>query len=281
LEFVYRVIRILDTKCPFPSGMICLWHLLIKSDMMRNSQSESLSSTDMNRVKNALVLIIHSEGISILDNPKKTRALLLDYCSGNNKREIILLEQLLNERIHTDLVRQKNTMPYSILSVNLINKVLETHPFDETLARWGIDTLALALGIIQSAPCSQQKPAVQSAEHIRKDSPPKPVTVKETAKIYAVNFYSEPLGAQIFINGKFQGSSPLSIPLKRGTYLVSCSFPFYEDWMRDVLIPKELNIRIELIKKQTGTKSTYSNSLQKAPTPENQGILDKIKDSFR
>ena len=102
-------------------------------------------------------------------------------------------------------------------------------------------------------------------------------------KSFNVNFYSEPPGAEIFINGKFQGSSPLTLPLKQGSYFVSSSLSTYEDWKRDITVPDELYIRIELNKKQTGTKSTYASvtPLQKAPTPENQGILDKIKDSFK
>jgi hypothetical protein len=265
--------------------MIYLWHLLTKGYMMGNPQSESLLSNETNRVKNALVLIISSEGVSILDNPKKTRALLLDYCFGNNKREIILLEQLLNEQIHTELVRLKNAVPYSIHSVNLMNKILETHPFDETLARWGIDTLAITLGIIQSAPCSTQRPAVQPAAHIIKDSPTRPVTIKETAKIYDVTFYSEPPGAEIFINGKSHGFSPLSIPLGNGTYCVSGSLPDYDNWKRDISIPYELFVRIELKKKMKvkpkRSMTPYFNRLPKSPTPENQGILGRIKDKFK
>jgi hypothetical protein len=241
------------------------------------------SSGDSNCVKAALSSILQSEGNSVLDNPKKTKALLLDYCSGNNKREITLLEQLLNEKVHTDLIRPKNIVPYSILSVNLTKKILDNHPFDEDLVRKGIDTLAITLGVITTIPKPQQKPETLN-EYIRKDTSSFPVTVNDLKqKSFNVNFYSEPPGAEIFINGKFQGSSPLTLPLKQGSYFVSSSLSTYEDWKRDITVPDELYIRIELNKKQTGTKSTYASvtPLQKAPTPENQGILDKIKDSFK
>ena len=239
------------------------------------------SSGDSNCVKAALSSILQSEGNSILDNPKKTKALLLDYCSGNNKREITLLEQLLNEKVHTDLVRQKNTVPYSILSVNLTRKILDNHPLDEDLVRKGIDTLAITLGVIKTVPMPQQKPETLK-EHIRKDTSTLPVKLNSIQqKSFNVNFYSEPPGAEIFINGKFQGSSPLTLPLKQGSYFVSSSLSTYEDWKRDITVPDELYIRIELNKKQSGIKPIYPNCLQKAPTPENQGILDKIRDSFK
>lgn len=239
------------------------------------------SSGDSNCVKAALSSILQSEGNSILDNPKKTKALLLDYCSGNNKREITLLEQLLNEKVHTDLIRQKNIVPYSILSVNLTRKILDNHPFDEDLVRRGIDTLAIMLGVIKTVPKPQQKPEAL-LEYNRKDTSPSPMTVNDLKqKSFNVTFYSEPPGAEIFINGKFQGSSPLTLPLKQGSYFVSSSLSTYEDWKRDISVPDELYIRIELKKKQSGIKSIYPTSLQKAPTPENQGILDKIKDSFK
>ena len=243
------------------------------------------SSNNTNCVKNALILIIHSEGTSILDNPKKTRALLLDYCTGNNKREIVLLEQLLNEQIHKDLVRQKETVPYPILSVNLAQKVLGNHPFDETLTRWGIDTLAIALGVLQSAPRSQQKPVVQPAKQIRNVTSPIHVKTKDMTKIYNVNFYSEPPGAEIAINRIVQGFSPLSIPMSEGTYCVSGSLPDYENWIRDISVPYELFVRIELKKKKKvkpkRSMTPYFNRLPKAPTPENQGILGRIKDTFK
>lgn len=193
-----------------------------------------------------------------------------------------MLEQLLSEQIHTDLIRQKNAVPYSILSDNLTKKILDNHPYDEDLVRQGIETLAITLGVIQSAPQARQKPVVPPIKHTRNNTPPAPLINNETKqKTFDVIFNSEPFGAQIFINGKFQGSSPLTLPLKKGSYFVSSSLPTYEDWTRDIIVPNELYIRIELDKKQTGTKSTYSNSLQKAPTPENQGILDKIRESFK
>lgn len=241
-------------------------------------------SGDKNCVKAALSSILQSEGNSILDDPKKTKALLLDYCSGNNKREITLLEQLLNEKVHTDLLRQKNIVPYTILSVNLTKKILDNHPYDEDLVRQGIETLAITLGIIKTVPKPRQKPTIPLIEHTSKNTSIPPVKVNELKqKSFNVNFFSEPTGADIIINGKFQGFSPLTLPLQQGSYFVSSSLSTYEDWKRDITVPDELYIRIELNKKQTGTKSSNSRvfPLQKAPTPENQGFLDKIKDSFK
>lgn len=111
-------------------------------------------------MKKALFSIIRSEGLKILDNPKRVRALLSDHCLGKNKREILLLERLLAEEVHTDLLRQKDSVPYRILSANITRNILADHPLDAALVGWGTDTLAEALGISKKDPVESSPGAV-------------------------------------------------------------------------------------------------------------------------
>jgi len=115
-------------------------------------------SNDHDCIRRSLSSIIQNEGVSILDNPKRVRALLSDYCAGDQKREILLLEHLLDEKIHLEIIHQKNSLSYDILSANLTHRILANNPFDKDLVESGIDTLALALEIIKIRPVRQNMP---------------------------------------------------------------------------------------------------------------------------
>ena len=144
------------------------------------SQSPPAKTVDQNCIHKILKSILQSEGIAILDNPKRVRALLSDHCAGDWKREIILLERLLDEKTHLELIRQKNFVSYEILSANLTNRILENHPFDKDLVESGIDNLALALEIIKTVPKRNPLSIKQSSltkkpgENIREDSQNQP-----------------------------------------------------------------------------------------------------------
>ncbi|MEN6610054.1 MAG: tetratricopeptide repeat protein [Methanoregulaceae archaeon] len=136
---------------------------------MGYSKSSPSSPDTLPCVKKALVSIIRSEGTGVLDNPKRVRALLSDHCLGKNKREILLLERLLIEGVPADLLRQKDSVPYRILSANITRNILADHPLDAALVGWGTDTLAEALGI------SKKDPEESSPVAISPGSPPLPV----------------------------------------------------------------------------------------------------------
>jgi tetratricopeptide (TPR) repeat protein len=101
-----------------------------------------------NCVQKALRSIIQNQDILVLDDPKKIRALLSDLCPRNHRKKIVLLERLLDEKIHTELVQQKDCMSYEQMSENLTNRILANYPFDKSLVQEGIFDLAFALQII-------------------------------------------------------------------------------------------------------------------------------------
>ena len=116
---------------------------------MGSLTSFSKSSNDKDCISQALDSIIKNEGVDILNNPKKVKAFLSDHCAGDYKREIIIIERLLDDHVHDDLLRQKETTPYEILRTNIIKRICANHPLDETLVESGTDTLAIVLGVIK------------------------------------------------------------------------------------------------------------------------------------
>ncbi len=64
-----------------------------------------------------------------------------------------------------------------------------------------------------------------------------PVAIKE--KYGVLNLTSQPDGAHIFINGKFQGKTPLPLKMVLGKYEVRASLPNYSDWEGQFTLKKE------------------------------------------
>jgi tetratricopeptide (TPR) repeat protein len=114
-----------------------------------------ISSNDSDCIRRSLSSIVKNEGIAILDDPKRVRGLLADHCPGENKREIVIITRLLEEHVHQDLIRDKDSIPYNLLSSNITQRILANHPFDTQLVQWGLDTISVALGIIQNASRNQ------------------------------------------------------------------------------------------------------------------------------
>lgn len=115
---------------------------------MGYSISNPKSSNNWDCISKALGLILQNEGMDILNNSKKVKALLSDLCAGDFKREILIIERLLEDHVHDNLLRQKETTPFEILRTNVIKRICANHPLNETLVGSGTDTLAIALGII-------------------------------------------------------------------------------------------------------------------------------------
>ncbi len=64
-----------------------------------------------------------------------------------------------------------------------------------------------------------------------------------------VEFGSEPAGAEVFVNGKFVGSTPSSISLAPGEYSVEVRKRGYETWEREVTITGgDVKVLAELMK---------------------------------
>jgi hypothetical protein len=91
--------------------------------------------------------IVKTYGETIIDNPKRLRALLSDYCCGGNKREINAIISSLEERIPHEILKSKNTVPLNILLPQLKKRLSENTYYSDDLVAWSIKTWILAFGI--------------------------------------------------------------------------------------------------------------------------------------
>ncbi len=139
---------------------------------MGSPTAPSPTFSDDDCITRSLISIIKTEGVSIFDEPKRVRALLADHCSGENKREIVIITRLLEEMVHQDLIRDKDSIPYNLLSTNITQRVCANHPFDIQLVQRGIDTISVALGIIQNVQKNQSisKPPQNSSTPVIPES---------------------------------------------------------------------------------------------------------------
>lgn len=90
--------------------------------------------------------IVKTYGETIIENPKRLRAILKDLCLGNNTREINVIMSSLEEKIPQDILKTNNTVPFNILLPQLKKRLSENTYYSDDLVTWSIYTWALALG---------------------------------------------------------------------------------------------------------------------------------------
>jgi hypothetical protein len=91
--------------------------------------------------------IVKTYGETIIENPKRLRAILKDLCQGKNAREINAIMSSLEERIPHEILKSKNTVPWNILSPQLKKRLSENTYYSDDLVTWSINSWALALGV--------------------------------------------------------------------------------------------------------------------------------------
>jgi parallel beta-helix repeat protein len=90
--------------------------------------------------------LIATYGQSLCDDPQRCENLLRDFC-GAHKREIHVLVSALKERVPANLLALQNTMPPEVLLTCLSKRLQENLGLAEGVARWAIESWALALGL--------------------------------------------------------------------------------------------------------------------------------------
>jgi len=105
-------------------------------------------TSDNNQIGDFLCEVISRYGISVCDEPRKVKGLLLDLSLGENKKEINILIMLLDEKIPQDLLSGKDAIPYELLSNKASLKILSNHALDKSSVQWAINCWAFALDII-------------------------------------------------------------------------------------------------------------------------------------
>jgi len=107
----------------------------------------NMSTTMNNKVRVALVKYFRSFGPSLIEQPKRLRALLADECPGK-KREINVLLTALAEKIPATLHTKSASAPWVFFAGRLVKQLTDLAAMDEEAARWAVDTWALAMGLI-------------------------------------------------------------------------------------------------------------------------------------
>src|SRR5438128_807077 len=91
--------------------------------------------------------MVVSYGRDIYNDPLRCKWALLDAC-GEYKREVNILITALDERVPADLLASSAQVPYEVLQSRFAKRLYENRGLTEDFARWGVDSWALALGLV-------------------------------------------------------------------------------------------------------------------------------------
>lgn len=143
-----------------------------------------------NETRQKLREIVDMYGQSVVDDPRRCKALLLDYC-GKHRREIFVLNAAQEERVADDLQDIKGGIPLPVLVAQLTRRLVDNRALAADAARWAVDAWAYALHLTDDEPL----PAVESSPRAestpdRITPPPLPDTPSQSQPI--VNQISRP-----------------------------------------------------------------------------------------
>lgn len=93
--------------------------------------------------------IIARHGRSLVDEPRRCEGLLRDYC-GAYRREIAAIVTALEERVGVDLLATNTGMPREVLLNRLAQRLHDNSAIDNSAAKWAVNSLALALGVVSN-----------------------------------------------------------------------------------------------------------------------------------
>ena len=111
--------------------------------------------TDQPREK--LCELIATYGQTLCDDPRRCEALLRDLCAAN-RREIHALVSALRERVAADLLAASEGVPREVLRARLTQRLQDNLGLAEEIARWAVDSWALALGKLSRVELSAAAP---------------------------------------------------------------------------------------------------------------------------
>lgn len=100
--------------------------------------------------RRTLQTLIKQHGPTLGADPRRCKAFLADEC-GAHKLEVNLLTVALDERVPSDLINASHGTPLAILLEQLTRRLVEHRGLTSELARWAVDSWALALSIATEA----------------------------------------------------------------------------------------------------------------------------------
>ncbi len=102
-----------------------------------------------------LYQLIATYGRSLCDDPRRCEALLKDTC-GQYRPEIAVLVGALREGAAAELLASQNSVPQTVLLARLTKRLHDNLALTEDAAKWGVESWALALGVISAPDDSYQ-----------------------------------------------------------------------------------------------------------------------------
>ena len=102
-----------------------------------------------------LYKLVATYGRSLCDDPRRCEALLKDTC-GQYRPEIAVLVGALREGVAADLLASQNSVPQTVLLARLTKRLHDNQALTEDAAKWGVESWALALGVISAPDDSYQ-----------------------------------------------------------------------------------------------------------------------------
>ena len=102
-----------------------------------------------------LYKLVATYGRSLCDDPRRCEALLKDTC-GQYRPEIAVLVGALREGVAADMLASQNSVPQTVLLARLTKRLHDNQALTEDAAKWGVESWALALGLISAPDDSYQ-----------------------------------------------------------------------------------------------------------------------------
>lgn len=99
-----------------------------------------------NQPREKLRELIAEYGLTLMDDPRRCRALLKDYC-GRHKREINLLISALQAGVAAELQSAPKDIPYCLPANRLAQRLYDQLGVTPEFAAWAVESWALALGM--------------------------------------------------------------------------------------------------------------------------------------
>ena len=189
--------------------------------------------------------IINTFGPSVVDDPRRCRALLLDY-AGKYRREIFVLHTAQEEQVASDLRNMGNGVPLHVLIAQLTRRLMDNRALTEDAARWAVESWVYALGIPNppsTAPVATPPPITPPPVPQSKPTPPpvpKTPPPDRFTSNYNVEIYGKPQHAPSATWQKL-GATPGSVDLPTDHVLRLRLFDFDDmagkTWASDVRNP--------------------------------------------
>jgi formylglycine-generating enzyme required for sulfatase activity len=104
----------------------------------------------MNEIaRQKLIDLVARHGGGVADDARRCKALLRDAFGDQFRREVNVLVAALEDRTPVELRNSAGTLSGAILLARLSQRLHDHHGIDEGVARWSVETWAVALGIVR------------------------------------------------------------------------------------------------------------------------------------